>query len=189
MTHLFSILLISITDACVPLILRLLINVAGLFRTQVLNTSTLPTRVHEDFWFHSPHLTGVCEPLWGWSFSSHPGTFLSCGDYFISPPAAILDAVLFQMQNFSGRFVMGSVSAQASRSSTTDPQMLLNLCGCFSCWLSSLSLRLEPWVERREVDPSYLIPCPSLPLAIYSSTEMFLSSRKWLWSYHLSFLL
>lgn len=80
MTRLWSILLISVTDPCVPLILRPLVNVAGLFWTQVMNTSALPTRAHEDFWFYAPHLTGMWEPLWGWSFRSYPGNFLSCRD-------------------------------------------------------------------------------------------------------------
>lgn len=132
-TCLLSILLISITDACIPLILRFLINVVGILGAQVLNTSIFPTRARVTSGFFLHQSLEYVNP-WGWSFNPHTGTSLRYGDCVSSPPrpATVLDAVPFQMQSFSDRFVMGTVSAQESRGSMMVPQTPPNLCVCFS---------------------------------------------------------
>lgn len=156
-TCLLSILLISITDACIPSILRFLINVAGIWGAQVLNTSIFPTRAMGTSGFFLHQSLEHVNP-WGWSFNPHTGTSLRYGDCISSLPcpATILDAVPFQMQSFSDRFVMGTVFAQESRGSTMVPQIPPNLCVCVLLLMTdySLSLRIDHWVERREVNTS-----------------------------------
>lgn len=81
---LLSILLISLTDACVPLVWRLPIRAAGPLGTQVPSTSALPTSAHGDLGFGSASLSGVELAL---RFTRRP--CLGGGDSSTPPPAAV----------------------------------------------------------------------------------------------------
>lgn len=81
---LLSILLISLTDACVPLVWRLPIWAAGPLGTQVPSTSALPTTAVGTL---GSVLHASVE--WSWPFGSHAEGTLGGGDSSKPPPAAV----------------------------------------------------------------------------------------------------
>ena len=175
-TYCLSILLISITDICVALILRLWVNAAVLFGIQVLSTSVFPTGAHGSFRFLYPQVTGVCEPLRAGP-STHsqapPSATETVVHLPLRPPLWMLccsNTDLLWMVCDGPSLCPGKQRINKASLDAPSPMWVLLL------WTDySLSLRFDLWAERREADLSQLILCPSL---ISSSTEMFFLKKK-----------
>lgn len=136
---------------------------------------------YEHIWFLSPHLTGVCEPP-----GAGPETHTQAPSSAVETVSHLYSYSHFEYFAISNaellrKFCVGSSLChrkQRLNNGLSDfPKP--NLKGCYS-----LSLIFDPWGGGWEVDPSHLIPCPSLFLALTVSlrTEMafpfqFLSSR------------
>lgn len=151
------------------------------FLTLVLNPSAFPTRDHEDFCFLTSHLAGVW-PLWGWSFSSHLGTFLHCRDYISHPLLPPFRMLCLPHPGLLGKVCDGSGLCSGmqrfSNGSSDAPK---------SAWvlLVSTDLLIPGWGgEKWTPHISYL---DLLFLLLFLLAQkwlfpfLFLSSRNWLW--------